>query len=267
MINKTALVIYLPLLALTACGEMKTISKNNRVYEYEDNSSNGVNDSIIEYTVTKSFKSKIKDKTDYYQFTTIDPNNLQRSDGVAIDPNKVINYQGLAGFYTSESGSFLGNKKFENTDFKYFYGKFVLSSMTVPLKYRFSVGNDSLNPPTWETGFNVNFAPSYRLNWSKFNPTKKFLGNSLINGSLTFSGLFGVSGVSLKKASNAPGLVSDRTASAVSFGFMLSGGVNTIGFGLALGWDKVLGSGGKYWVYQKTPRPWIGFNISVDLIK
>lgn len=258
---------FIPLLVLVSCGEVKTISKGNKLYQYVNNQGTpGKRDQVIEYTVTNSFKSKIKDKTDYYQISTVSSNNIRPTDHAEIDPAKVGGFSGLEGiYYTPETKTFINNKEFNQSGFKYFYGKFALTGMTIPMKYRGGVGNDTLNPPTLETGFNVNFAPSYRLNWSNFNTSKKFLGNNLTNYSITFGGLLGIGGTDLKVKTNAPGLLSDRKSTVFTYGGMILFGLNTFGVGYSFGFDNVLGTGRKNWVYQN--KLWHGVTVSVDIIK
>ena len=156
-------------------------------------------------------------------------------------------------------------KEFENRTLKFYYGKFALSAMTIPLKYRRGIGNDSINPPTFETGFNINFAPAYRLNWSFHNPSKKLFGNELTNYSITLGGLLGIGATDLKTKSNSPGLLSDRKSAVLSYGGIVLFGFNSIGVGYSIGWDAVLGEGSNYWVYQN--KVWHGLTISVDIIK
>ncbi len=260
-----SIIKYLPLFILSACGETKTIFKGNKVYQYVNNQgTKGKPDQVIEYTVTKTFKSKIKDKTDYYQLLTV--TNIKKTDSANIDGTKVGTFSGLENiYYTSETKTFLLNKQFTKNPFNFYYGKFALTGMTVPLKFRGGVGNDTLNPPTTETGFNVNFAPAYRFNWSRFDPSKKFLGNTLTNYSVTVGGLLGIGATDLKTKTNAPELLSDRKSPIITYGGMILLGLNSIGIGYAFGFDNVLGTGSKNWVYQN--RIWHGITVSVDLIK
>lgn len=266
---------------LTSCAETKNISNGNSLYKYVNNQRiSGKNDQVFEYKVIKKFKSKIKDKTDYYQISiekdtsklkqidllSLKDEYLLKIDSAEVDPSNVSNFSGLENsFYTSENRKFLNNKQFEKTNFCFNYGKFALTAMTIPLKYRGGVGNDTINPPTLETGFNVNFAPSYRFNWSNFNPSKKFLGNTLTNYSLAIGTLIGVGGTDLDTKSNSPGLLSNRKSTTLTYGGMILFGLNSFGVGYAFGFDNVLGTGSQYWVYQN--KIWHGIIVSVDLIK
>jgi len=69
----------------------------------------------------------------------------------------------------------------------------------------------------------------------------------------------------LKIKTNAPGLLSDRKSPAFTYGCMVLIGLNSIGIGYAFGFDNIIGSGSKNWVYQN--RIWHGITVSVDLIK
>lgn len=257
----------LSFVVLTSCGETKNISKENKIYQYVNNQGiAGKRDQVIEYSVTKKFSSKIKDKTDYYIISEVPQNKIIKTDSLDISPSSVSKFAGLEKlFYTSESGKFFEDKQFTTSNFRFNYGKFALTGMTIPLKYRRSVGNDTINPPTLETGFNINFAPSYRINWSSFDPSKKFLGNTLTNYSLTIGTLIGIGGTDLNNKSNSPGLLSNRKSTILTYGGMVLFGLNSIGVGYAFGFDNVLGKGSEYWVYQN--KIWHGVIISVDLIK
>lgn len=257
----------IPLVILFSCGETKTICKGNKVYQYINNQGiDGKKHQVIEYTINKKIKSKIKDKTDSYQISTVATENILKTDSADIDGTKVGSFLGLENiYYTSETKTFFLNKKYNSKAFKFYYGKFTLTGMTVPLKFRGGVGNDTINPPTIETGFNINFAPSYRFNWSSFDPSRKFLGNTLTNYSITVGGLVGVGASDLKVKTNAPGLLSDRKSAIFTYGGMILFGLNSIGIGYAFGLDNVIGTGGKNWIYQN--RMWHGITVSVDLIK
>lgn len=266
MKNVKIIIVLLPLLAMVSCCEEKIILKGNKIYRYMNNQGTSKRDQVIEYTVQNDFKGKINDKNENYKISDVDELNLKPTDTADIDGNNTGSFLNMENiYYTSESKAFKGGKKFESDNFRFRYGKFALTGMTIPLKFRGGVGNDTINPPTVETGFNVNFAPAYRLNWSSYNPSKKILGNTLTNYSLTFGGLLGVGSTDLKVKSNAPGLLSDRKSSTLTYGGMVLFGLNSIGIGYAFGFDNVMGEGGKYWVYQN--KIWHGITVSVDLIK
>jgi hypothetical protein len=254
------------IIILASCGETKTIYKGNKIYQYVNNQGTEKQDQVIEYTVIKKFNSIIKDKTDYYQISNVDTNSVKATESANIGGVDVGSFSGLENiFYTPETKTFKFNKKFEQKGFRFCYGKFALTAMTIPLKYRCSVGNDTLNPPTLETGFNINFAPSYRFNWSIFDPSRKFLGNNLTNYSITIGGLIGIGGTDLKTKTNAPELLSDRKSTILTYGGMILFGLNSIGVGYSFGFDNVLGEGRRNWVYQN--RMWHGITVSVDIIK
>lgn len=266
MKNLKIIIICLSPIILASCGGTKTIFKGNKLYTYVNNQGSNRNDQIVEYTVTKKFKSEIKDKTSYYEITAVDTSSIKKSDSVNIDPLKVKSYTAFEGkYYTPEKSKFMEDKEFEVNSLKYYYGKFALTAMTIPLKYRRGVGNDTINPPTFETNFNVNFAPSYRFNWSTYNSSKKLFGKELTNYSLTLGGLLGLGATDLKTNSNAPGLLSNRKSAVFSYGAMVLFGFNKMGIGYSFGFDSVLGEGSGFWVYQN--KLWHGITISVDIIK
>lgn len=251
-----------------ACGEYKQVLPGTKLYKYVNNQSTPERgkDKIVEYRVTEKFTSKIADKTSRYEIVTVPVANISAIDSTEVDGKEVAPYMGTENiYYSSENRKFLSGKQFEPGNFLFYYGKFSQTGLTIPLKYRKGVGDEALNPPTLETGFNVNFAPSYRLNWSSFNSYRKFLGANLTNYSVTIGGLLGIGGTDLKTKTNSPGLLSDRKSTTLTYGGTLILGLNSFGIGYAVGFDNVLGSGSKYWVYQN--KIWHGIVVSVDLIK
>lgn len=251
-----------------SCTTRKTVFKGNKVYKYVDKqgSKEGGLDQVIEYTVTKKFTTVLNDRTNLFEIPEDISKNIKGIDTALVKPEQVSFYQGMKNiYYTSENRKFDSNKYFEQKSFNFFYGKFSLTALTVPLKFRKGIGDESLNPPNLETGFNVNFAPAYRFNLTNFNSSKKFLGSNTTNYSITVGGLFGIGGVDLKTKTNAPGLISDRKSAALTYGGTIILGLNSIGLGYAFGFDNVLGAGEKYWLYQN--QIWHGIIVSVDLIK
>jgi len=84
----------LPLFIVAACGETKTIFKGNNIYQYVNNQDTpGKHDQVNEYTVTRKYKSKIKDKTDYYQISTAASRNLTKTDSADIDERRLEVFQ------------------------------------------------------------------------------------------------------------------------------------------------------------------------------
>lgn len=268
------IITYSACCLLVGCGEYKQVLRGNKVYRYvnKQNTPNRGNDMVIEHLVEQKLVATLSDKTNRYELKIRDnepaPVAIDTAYVYGDDVGSFIGTENI--FYTSENRK-LFNKKidtakyFEPGSFKFYYGKFSLTGLTIPLKFRKGVGDELLNPSTLETGFNVNFAPSYRLNWSSFNPKRKFLGANLTNYSITVGGLLGIGGTDLKTKTNAPGLLSDRKSTMLTYGGTVIFGLNSFGIGYAVGFDNVLGAGSKYWVYQN--RIWHGIVVSVDLIK
>ena len=135
--------------------------------------------------------------------------------------------------------------------FKYFDANFGIQALTIPIKIHPALRNDSLFPQQAETGFNIGFAPGYKMNYNVMNPFKKFLGKNLTSYSVTAGALLGFGTVALKGASNAPGLSTvDRTSPTFSYGGYLVLGIDNVNVGCSFGFDNAMGGGGKYWVYQ-----------------
>jgi hypothetical protein len=260
---------------LIGCKGTKLIAKKDRLYAYVDNQqarlgNPAINDSLICYKVIKTFKSNItpnvRDDFEYY-FITKTKKELDSLVGI-----RKLESVGAATKTDPANLGFGGKIYFpelSNTDdrkpFRYYDVTFGIQALTVPIKIRKHLANDSLFPKQVETGFNIGFAPGFKFNYYIFDPTHKFLGKRLTTYSATPGLLLGLGTAGLKQA-NAPGLPTiDRTALVFTYGGYFVLGINNINVGFAAGWDRVTDSGRKYWVYQN--KMWYGIIVSLDVIK
>jgi hypothetical protein len=257
------LILVAVVLIITSCGEKKRLTKGNYYYKYVDNSSTRLGnqpkqDQLVIYHFDQAQDFKLEDKTTYQvvsdpifatamPFKTID---LKKDYPAKIKLNGVI--------YTNESD--INEAKVYQRSLRYWERKLTVAPLTIPLKFRSKIDDGSKYPAQLETGINIGFSPAYKFTYNVYNPTKKYLGNTLNQYSISVGPFLNIGGTALKAASNAPGLPVDREAATWSYGGAIVFGVNKISFGYALGADQVMGDGKSYWVYQK--KAWQGILFS-----
>lgn len=258
-IKNTSFIMLAGTLLLAGCGEKKTILSGNKIYRYRSNQ--GSTDSLDRldiYTVKKTYKSKITDKTDYYLIAT-GPKSRETPKVIGFSPKtEMLSRDKL--FYNPEN-IIVENKQ----SFRYLDGKFAIQTLSIPLKFRKALDDGTKYPAQVETGVNIGFAPVYKWSLNVFNPTKKIMGRPLNSYSVNLGGLLNLGTTDLKIASNAPGLKSDRKSGTFTYGTFVMFGINNINFGYAIGWDKIIGEGHSYWVYQN--KLWQGIVVALDIIK
>ena len=87
------------------------------------------------------------------------------------------------------------------SSFKYYDIKFGLQALTIPLKFRNSVGNDTINPPIVETAINIGFAPGWKFTKNIYKPSKNYLGKNTTQIAIAIGPHFGLGTADLKKNS------------------------------------------------------------------
>jgi hypothetical protein len=249
-----------------SCGETKRITAGNNLFRYQDNSearANGHSDSdkLYVYHLSRPLHSKIDDKSTYQVVKT---KSLPKpTDSISIRnalPDK-INLNGVV--YTPENDMDTVSKY--RRSFTYWDTKFGLQALSIPLKFRSKIGDGSKYPAQVETGVNIGFAPTIKLDYNVFNPVRKIMGKPTNTYSVNTGFLLNLGGTALKASTNAPGLAVDHTAATFTYGAFLLFGVNNINFGYAVGVDNVMGQGSSNWVYQH--KVWQGIVVAIDIIK
>lgn len=255
------LLIFSTALLLLSCSPNKLVSKGNTFYELQETVTGvGSTFHIIEKKANHSFRAEIEETSDQIIIKPKCTPSVAIISSQAGDPAK-INLKLVGKYYFSETDSRFTKIK----SFTYYDIKFGLQALSIPLKLRKSVGDDVLNPPTVETGFTVGFAPGWKFTRNTYSSSKNYLGKNISQFAIAIGSHFGVGASDLKKASNAPGLVSDRKAAMFTCGGFLLFGFNNINLGIGIGKDYVLGEGRKNWVYQG--ETWTGVIISLDILK
>lgn len=277
-----SLTVLIIILFSSCAGDYKLVTGKNTIFKYSDNQatrqdrdvSNDEDDLLNEYLSTKPFKAKITLKQvgelEYYVITPKSPFSTLIRDGtlasylpMSISSPAATNRGYKGDIYFPETQI---NTLTQKSKFRYWDTKFGLQGLTVPLKVRPALTNDSLYPSQVETGVNIAFAPTVKFNYNVFNPFDKFLGKHLTSYSLSAGPLFGFSSIALSKTKNAPNLATaDRTALSLSYGLYVVLGINNINVGYAIGYDRVLGSGRSEWAYRGIP--WHGVIVTLDVIK
>jgi hypothetical protein len=264
-INFYLLLLLIPF--IYGCSTNKLITKKNAFFEFNELSSNSGTEgyNIVEIMPQKSFWAQIIEKSDNI---IIIPKSTENC-CITISTTKVDNDDKINSSYID----LIGKKYYPDTrltvknasSFNYYDIKFGLQALTIPLKFRRSVGNDTVNPPSVEAGFNVGFAPGWKFTKNIYKQSKNYLGKNTTQIAIALGPHFGIGATDLKKISNAPGLLSDRKRPTFTLGGYFLFGFNNINIGFAIGKDYILGEGRKNWVYQG--ETWTGIIISLDILK
>jgi hypothetical protein len=265
MKNIFSYIIALAVVTISSCSTSKLVSKKNKFFELKEiQTEGGSTYSVLELQPTSSFKADVSEKTDYIVITPKSKNiTYDTLATIIIDPEKVSSayIDLIAKKYFPE----IKNQQLNISRLNYYDIKFGLQALTIPLKFRKSVGNDTLNPPNVETGVNVGFAPGWKFTKNIYKTSKNYLGKNTTQVAIAIGPHFGVGTADLKKASTAPGLLSDRKRPTFTYGGYLLLGFNNINLGFAFGKDYVIGTGKTNWIYQG--KTWTGIIVSLDILK
>jgi hypothetical protein len=98
-----------------------------------------------------------------------------------------------------------------------------------------------------------------------YRTTRNNLGKNTTQYAIAVGPHFGLGAVDLNNKSNASGLPSNRKRPIFTYGGYFLVGINNLNAGIAVGWDNVLGTGKKNWVYQG--EMWTGIMGSPNIIK
>lgn len=257
---KKILLLLLGSSLFVSCTSTKLISKKNEFFKFIRTPSNTYE--VVKFVSKDAFKAEIKDKGDYLEIMPkLSSKTFDTIDIFQVTQEDADKYFSLVNIYYPETmkGSFNANR------FTYYDIKFGLQAMTIPLKFRGSVGNDTLNPPTVEAAFNIGFAPGWKFAQNIWKPDLNYLGKHATQFSLAVGPLIGIGSTSLKKATNAPDVLSDHAAPILTGGIFLLCGFNNINIGVSLGQDYVPKNDEKGWVYQG--KTWVGIMVGLDVLK
>lgn len=149
------------------------------------------------------------------------------------------------------------------------FTEFTLTSLTLPLKYRFRSKRREVNEE-FTTGINLNFLIGASYGNSEFTHRKK-VGNKTNTWKLTLGLLIGTGTVTLNNSNTSSAgenaFAEDETDIKGLFtsGLGLTYAFNKINVGLFYGWDNSIGKNAKAWNYNG--RPWLGFGVGYSLFK
>lgn len=167
------------------------------------------------------------------------------------------------------------NGKFSERDIYYFkmknrqtirlsFTEFTVSTLTIPIKYRFKSGEI---PEDFSTAFNANFFLGYSWGTSSFFHQEK-VDNKSNTQKLTAGLLLGASvteiNASNTKHAKEP-LIGDvkYNKGLASIGLGATYSLNKINVGMFYGWDYAIGESSEKWNYNK--KPWLGVAVGYSL--
>lgn len=257
--NKHIYAILGTFLICTSCSSTKTIYSNNKFYQMTvEDGGQGKMYHLNEVELKKTIKAKIEKKNDYIiisDISKIEDLHLKRL--YSTNAPTSFDLEKLGKYYFLSNGS--------TNNLRYFDIKLGLQALTIPLKFRSSVGNDILNPPTIETGVNVGFAPGWKFTHNIYKTSKNYLGKNTSQYAIAIGPHFGLGTTDLKKTTNAPGVLSDRKAASITYGGYVLMGFNNVNLGFAIGYDRLINQKDAMWIYEN--KLWKGVIISLDILK
>lgn len=148
------------------------------------------------------------------------------------------------------------------------FTEFTVTSLTIPLKYRFA--NDDIGlREDFTSAINLNFFLGVTYGNSKFIHRKN-VGNKTNTWKLTGGLIFGTSTVSLNANNTTLALVplaanEAQTKGLFSWGFGATYAFRNINLGLFYGWDYSIGENSDKWNYNR--EPWLGIGVGYSLFK
>lgn len=142
--------------------------------------------------------------------------------------------------------------------------KFVLQTLTIPIKFRRPI-NDL--PYQAETSFPIGLGAGIKWSYNWYKPTKSFLGQKTNQVSFTPGILASIGATDIVANVTAPADFKNRKEPIFTYGLFFMVGFNSINIGIAFGQDQALKDGGKAngWYYDG--KSWTGIIIGFDLIK
>lgn len=148
------------------------------------------------------------------------------------------------------------------------FTEFTISSITIPLKYRFGDDSDNISEE-FTTAINLNFLLGFSYGNTSYTFRDK-VGNKTNTWKLTGGIILGASTVELNNQNTSSSLspiVSGNTINQglFSFGFGATYSFNKLNFGVFYGWDYSLGDVSEKWNYNKLP--WLGIGLGYSLFK
>ncbi|WP_335975147.1 hypothetical protein [Gaetbulibacter jejuensis] len=147
------------------------------------------------------------------------------------------------------------------------FTEFTLTSLTLPLKYRFKSEKRNVKEE-FTTGINLNFLLGVSYGNSEFTHRKK-VGNKTNTWKITFGVLLGTGTVTLNKGNTSAAGVNafdddvTETKGLLTTGLGTTYSFNKINIGVFYGWDNSIGNNATLWNYNG--KPWLGFGVGYSL--
>ncbi len=147
-------------------------------------------------------------------------------------------------------------------DHRYLQNNLDVDVLIAPFKYRPAQKN---LPRQLNTSFNANLFFGYRLDRFHINVDQTHTGytKTTTHSSLGFGIFGGISSIPVTPWTTNRKTTDEYDALGVCRGIMLLGGVDSLTFGLAMGFDRLTDRDKHVWIYQN--KPWYGLTIGLNL--
>lgn len=230
----------------------------------------GINDSVISV-----MRKKVSDSLDNVRVNIgLEAISFQKMKGtIKFEKNKLY-FNPFSVFDTQNNKLTTTDKgiyylEFKNREYIWLpFREITFTSLTIPLKYRFSNNSTGLKED-FSSAINLNLFFGYSYGNTRFERREK-VDNRTKTWKLTSGIIFGTSTVKLDKAntslSDSPlGADESITKGLVSLGLGTTYSLNNINIGVFYGWDYSIGENSEKWNYNK--KPWLGLGIGYSLFK
>ena len=210
--------------------------------------------SLDEYLSSKKFSTTEKfSQNTNVGYVKFDENRLYVNP--YIEPNKA-DFDRDVYYYK------LKNRQTVQLDFT----EWVVSALTIPLKYRFDPGTNATSE--FSVDFNANLFAGYTTGSTTFLHREK-VGNKEFKSYFTTGAYFGVSTTTLNATNTSraknPLVDTEVTTGLFSIGGGLGGGIDKVSLMVFIGFDFAVGAKSELWNFNAVP--YIGLGVGYDLFK
>ena len=148
------------------------------------------------------------------------------------------------------------------------FTEFTVSSLTIPLKYRFREKSKDISEE-FTSAFNLNFFLGYSYGNTSFMFRDK-VGNKSNTWKISGGLIFGASTLKLNSSNTSSADKPIESGNTIdqglfSFGLGTTYSFNKLNFGVFYGWDYSLGEASDKWNYNGFP--WLGIGVGYSLFK
>ncbi len=160
-----------------------------------------------------------------------------------------------------------GNEYLIGEKFNYKSSESITQALTVPFKFRGAMNHI---PYEVTTGVNVGIGYGIKWKWSSLKPIyhknqKKMVAYVDDDFSFALLPFAGFTTIKQTPSNTNNNIESDRTIIGLNYGVSALTQFNKLTIGVAYGFDKGLGEGVIYWLYQD--KNWIGLIVGLEILK